>query len=50
MEMERLHLTIHRKAPMKGLIGPGNGGFQCGSDDLRVLATDAGLHSLTYEC
>ena len=33
-----------------GFIGPGNDGFPCGIDDLWVLATDAGLHSLIYEC
>ena len=48
MEIESPHLTIHRKAPVKGLIE--NGGFPCGIDDLRVVATDAGLHSLIYDC
>ena len=46
MEMECLHLTSHRKAPVKGIIGPGNGGLPCGIDDLQVLATGAGQHSL----
>ena len=46
MEMECPHLKVHRKAPIKGFIGPGNGGFPCGIHALRVLATDAGLHSL----
>ena len=50
MEMECLPLIVHRKAPIKGLIGPGNGGFPCGIDDPRVLVTDAGLHSLIYDC
>ena len=50
MEMECSHLTVHRKAPVKGLIGPGNGGFPCGIDDPWVLATDADLHSLIYDC
>ena len=38
MEMECPHLTYHRKAPVKGIIGPGKGGLPCGIDDLRVLA------------
>ena len=29
---------------------PGNGGFPRGIDDLRVVATDAGLPSLIYDC
>ena len=49
-EMECLHLTVYRKTPKKGLIGPGNVGFPSGIDDLRMFATDAGLHSLIYVC
>ena len=48
--MEYPHLTANRKVRVKGLIGPGNGGFSYDIDDRRVLATDAGLHSLTSEC
>ena len=52
MDMECLPLTVHRKAPVKGLIRPGNGGFPCGIDDPRVLAvaTDADLYPLIYDC
>ena len=50
MEMECSPLTVHRKAPVRGLIGPGNGGFPCGIDNPRALATDADLHSLIYDC
>ena len=39
-------LTVHRKAPTKGPIRPGNGGFPCGIDGLRELVTDTGLPSL----
>ena len=34
---------------MKGIIGRGNGGLPRGMGDLRVLATDADLHSQIYE-
>ena len=43
MEMECSHLTVHRQAPMKGLLSPGSDGYPCGIDG---LVTDAGLPSL----
>ena len=50
MEMECPHLTVHRKALIKGIIRPGNGGFPCSIDEFWVFATGAGLHLLIYEC
>ena len=50
MEIECSFLTVNRKAPVKRLISPGNGGSPCGIDDFRVHATDAGLHSLICDC
>ena len=50
MEMECPHLRVHRGAPVKGLIEPGNDGLPCGIDELRVLSTDDDLHSLIYDC
>ena len=50
MEMECPPLRVHRKAPVKGLIGPGSGGLPCGIDDPRVLATNDDLHLLIYDC
>ena len=44
-----LAFDSYREATMKGLTGPGNGGFPSGIDDLWVLATYAGPHSLDYE-
>ena len=38
-------LTVHRKAPTKGTIRTGNGGFPCGIDGLRELLTDTDLPS-----
>ena len=48
--MECRPLTVHRKPPVRELIGPGNGGFSCGIDDPPVLATDADQYSLIYDC
>ena len=47
MEIECLHvhLTVHTKVQMNGLIGSGNGGFPCG-----IVATDAGLLRRSHEC
>ena len=50
MEMKCPPLTVQRKALVKGPIGPGNGGFHCGIDDPRVLATHADLYPLIYDC
>ena len=50
MEMEGTPLRVHRKAPAKVLIGPGNGGFPCSINDPRVLSTDDDLLSLIYGC
>ena len=49
MEMECPHSTIHRIAPAKWLIVSGNDGSNCGINDLRVLVTDADLHSPIYD-
>ena len=46
MEIGCPHSTVHRKAPTKALIEPGNSGFTCSIDGLRVLATGARLLSL----
>ena len=40
MEMECPHLTVYRKAPMKSLIVPENGGLPCGIDVFQVLPTE----------
>ena len=50
MEMVCPHLTVHRKKPVKGDIGPDNSGFPYGIDDLWAFATDAGLYSLICKC
>ena len=50
MKVECPPLRVHRKAPAKGLIGHGNGGFPCGINDPRVLSTDDDMHSLIYDC
>ena len=48
--MECPHLTVHRKAPMKGLIGPWQERIPCATDGPRVLATDTDLSSLILGC
>ena len=50
MEMGCPHLTVHRKALVRGLIGSDNDGLPRGIDDPRVLAADAVLLSLIYDC
>ena len=50
MEMECPPLRAHKKAPVKGVIGPGNGGFPCGIYDPRMPATDDDQPSLIYDC
>ena len=44
------HLTAHRKAPMKGLIGPGNGGFPCTVDGFGYPRPMLFCRRSSYEC